>query len=65
MSVQGLSLAPETMYYDDADDVDYADDDQQAFIAMDEHGQSIGPMGVTTKIPPHSTVAPRGSPTRS
>ena len=52
MSVQELSLAPETMYYDDADDADYVDDEQQAFIAMDEHGQSVGPMGITTKIPP-------------
>ena len=52
MSVQGLSLAQETMYYDDANDVDYEDDDHHAFVTTDEHGQSVGPMGITTKIPP-------------
>ena len=66
VSVQGLSLAQETMYYDDANDVDYEDDDQHAFITTDEHGQSVGPMGITTKIPPSfDGRALRGSPTRS
>ena len=54
-----------TMYYDDANDVDYEGDDHHAFVTTDEHGQSVGPMGITTKIPPAFDGRASCPPTRS